>query len=56
MLLLERRDIMFIRTMTKADVRNTLFENEKMSVFSLTKGKRKKEKTTVKTKKNLIMK
>jgi hypothetical protein len=53
---LERSEIIFIKTIANAAARNTLLEKEKISVFSRTKGKRKKENTTVNIKKNLIMK
>lgn len=55
-LLLKIREIIFMRTITNAAERKTLFAKEKTSVFSRMKGKRKNENTTVNIKKNLIMK
>ena len=50
------KETIFIKTKTKDAVKKTLLANEKISVFSRTKGNKKNENTTVKIKKNLIMK
>ena len=49
------REAMLKMSMANERMIKNLFANEKISVFSRTKGKRKNENITVKIKKNLIM-